>query len=379
MSRLSRRCTLFKTLIAVAAFALAVAISACARQTPTGEPSVTSSTGFRLSAPMGLDLASATFFVPEDNPLSEQKVALGKRLFFDKSLSVDGSVSCASCHVPERGFADGSQFSAGVRGKRGPRHTPTLINRAFSRAQFWDGRAATLEDQALAPLVNSIEMGNPNVDAVIRRLKTDQAYREEFRRAFPEDREITDRNLARALSSFERTILAGNSSFDQFANGKKDALSESASRGYRLFLGKAGCAVCHVSFNFSDEIYHNLGIGSAAKKPDEGRFAVSRQDSHQGAFKTPTLRELTSTAPYMSDGSLKTLEEVIDYYDRGCQPNRWLSPKIKALNLNQQEKADLVEFLKSLSGQITWYGKSDDSKRASRMPPKHQRGKGPNG
>ncbi|MEP7272942.1 MAG: cytochrome c peroxidase, partial [Acidobacteriota bacterium] len=275
------------------------------------------------------------------------------------------TVSCASCHLPAKGFADPNRVSIGFKGQKGSRQAPTIINRAFSRSQFWDGRAATLEDQALMPITNPVEMANPNINAVIRRLKKDKSYVEGFNLAFPDRPGITEKNLSQAIASFERTIFSGNSPFDHFVNGDKTAVSESAARGYRLFLGKANCAACHLSFNFSDEIFHNLGIGSQTKKPDPGHFAVTKVEGHQGAFKTPTLRELTNTAPYMSDGSLKTLEEVIDYYDKGCQPNPWLSPKIKALNLNPQEKADLVEFLKSLTGEITWYGKSDNANRAS--------------
>jgi cytochrome c peroxidase len=320
---------------------------------------------YQLRAPLGLNLESPTFYVPEDNPLTEEKVRLGKRLYFDRNLSVDGTLSCASCHVPEKGFADPNQFSLGVRGQKGNRQAPTIINRAFSRAQFWDGRAASLEEQALGPITNPIEMGNPNIDVVLARLKKETSYLEAFQRAFPNDRAISKENLARAISSFERTIMSGNSPFDRYIEGDRKAMSEAAVRGYQLYLSKANCASCHVSFNFTDETYHNLGVGMIVKKPDVGRYALSKLEGHQGAFKTPTLREIANTAPYMSDGSLKTLEEVVDYYDRGAQPNRWLSPKIKPLGLTAEEKKDLVEFLKALSGEVVWYGKEEDQKRAA--------------
>lgn len=335
-------------------------IAACGKRSEkVSSPPSTIKAGFRLTAPLGLDLTSATFFVPEGNPLTEEKVKLGKRLFFDKSLSVDNSVSCASCHVPDKAFSDPNRVSIGVKSLKGNRQAPTLINRAFSKAQFWDGRATSLEDQALIPLTNHVEMGNPDLKLVLKRLNGDPIYVAAFKQAFPEDSSITAQHLTQAIASFERTILAGNSPFDRFANGDKAAISESAARGYRLFFGKAACAQCHISFNFTDELYHNLGVGSQAKKPDLGRFVVTRTEGHQGAFKTPTVREVASTAPYMSDGSLKTLEEVVEYYDKGCQPNAWLSPKIKALSLSEQEKKDLVEFMKSLSGEITWYGKGE--------------------
>lgn len=344
----------------MASLAAALLIVACADRPQEGpSPPATTKAGFRLTAPLGLDLTSATFFVPGDNPLTEEKIKLGKRLFFDKSLSVDNSVSCASCHVPEKAYSDPNRVSIGVKALKGTRQAPTLINRAFSKAQFWDGRATSLEDQALIPLTNHVEMGNPDLKVVLKRLNGDTTYVAAFRQAFPEDSGITALHLTQAIASFERTILAGNSPFDRFANGDMKAISESAARGYRLFFGKAACAQCHISFNFTDELYHNLGVGSEAKKPDLGRFVVTKTDGHQGAFKTPTVREVASTAPYMSDGSLKTLEEVVEYYDKGCQPNAWLSPKIKALNLNEQEKEDLVEFMKSLSGEITWYGKGE--------------------
>lgn len=337
-------------------------IVACAEGTDKREV-ITGAGGFRFEIPPGLDPNSATFFVPGDNPLTEEKVRLGKRLFFDKSLSVDGSVSCASCHDPEKAFSDPNQFSIGFKGRRGARQAPTIINRAFSRAQFWDGRAASLEEQTSFPIISPHEMGNPDLNTVLKRLKTDQNYVAAFQQAFPADGAISEQHLAQAIASFERTVSAGNSPFDRFINGDKAAMNESATRGYRIFLGKANCAACHISFNFTDELYHNLGIGSVARKPDLGRFAVTKADGDQGAFKTPTLREVASTAPYMSDGSLRTLEQVIDYYDKGCQPNQWLSPKIKTLNLTVQEKKDLVEFLKALSGEVTWYGR-EGPKRA---------------
>jgi len=346
----------------LACFAGGLLITACAGKvdkTDVGRTTV----GFKLNAPLGLDTGSATFFVPNDNPLTEEKVRLGKRLYFDKGLSADGSISCASCHVPEKGFADPNRFSAGVRGQKGTRQAPTIVNRVFSRAQFWDGRAASLEEQVITPITNPAEMGHTKMKLVLRRLQADPSYVEAFREAFAGEGAITEQHLAQAIASFERTILSGNSPYDRYVNGDKTAMSESAVRGYGLFLGKAKCASCHVSFNFTDEIYHNLGTGSLGKNPDQGRFAISKLDGHQGAFKTPTLREVANTAPYMSDGSLQTLEEVIEYYDKGCRPNQWLSPKIKALNLTAQEKTDLVEFLKALSGEVTWYGKEEELKR----------------
>ena len=344
-------------------------LSACRSGSPSQETTTpiepTPTGAFRLTAPLGLELTSSTFHVPADNPLTEEKVKLGRKLFFDKSLSIDGTVSCSTCHLPERAFSDPNRVSIGVRSRTGTRQSPTLVNRVFSQAQFWDGRATSLEQQAVVPITNPVEMGNPDINDVLKRLRRDPAYVDSFKLAFPENGSISAEHLGQAIASFERTILAGNSPFDRFSNGDKDAISNSALRGYRLFFGKALCSQCHLSFNFTDELYHNLGVGSLAGKPDQGRFSVMKTDGSQGAMKTPTMRELVRTAPYMSDGSLKTLEEVIDFYDKGCQPNRWLSPKIKPLNLTSEEKSDLVEFLKSLSGEVTWYGKQEDQRRAA--------------
>ena len=323
--------------------------------------------GYSLNVPLGLDLDSASYSVPKDNPLTEAKLKLGKRLYFEKTLSIDNTLSCASCHVPEKGFADPNQFSTGVRGQKGTRQAPAIINRAFSRKQFWDGRAASLEEQALGPMTNPVEMAHPDIKSVASRLEKDASYVAAFKVAFPaEGGAINEVTIGRAIASFERTIMSGNSPYDRFTQLKdQTAINESAQRGYHLFLGKANCASCHVGFNFTDESYHNLGLGTNAKKPDLGRYLVTNLDGHQGAFKTPTLREIANTAPYMNDGSLKTLEEVIEFYDKGCRENKWLSAKIKPLGLTTQEKQDLIEFLKALSGEVVWYGKDEDRKRTA--------------
>jgi cytochrome c peroxidase len=345
---------------------LAAAVVACqSGEKPTEEP-LAGTNGFQLTAPLGLDLQSASFSVPKENPLTEEKIKLGKRLYFEQALSVDNTLACASCHVPEKGFADPNRFSVGVNGLKGGRQAPTIINRAFSRKQFWDGRAASLEEQALGPMMNPVEMAHPNINSVISRLEKDPSYIAAFKQAFPDEGgAINEVTISRAIASFERTVMSGNSPFDRFTQLKNEtAMSESAKRGYHLFLGKANCASCHVGFNFTDESYHNLGLGLEAKKPDLGRYAITKLEGHQGAFKTPTLREVANTAPYMSDGSLQTLEEVVEFYDKGCRNNKWLSAKIKPLGLTPQEKQDLVEFLKALSGEVVWYGKADDLKRA---------------
>ncbi len=314
-------------------------------------------TPYQLEFPLGLAAESAV--IPKNNPLTVEKIRLGKRLFFETRISSDGSVSCASCHIPEKGFADPERFSTGIGGKKGTRQAPTIINRVFSAAQFWDGRAASLEEQAMGPIMNPVEMGNASMDIVVERLELDPSYVRAFREAFPPDGAITPVNLGKAIASFERTILSGNSPYDRFMAGDKSAMSETAQRGMQLFMDekKGNCATCHASFNFTDENYNNLGVGMDARNPDLGRYNVSKLQGHQGAFKTPTLREVANTAPYMHDGSEKTLQEAIEFYDRGGRPNKWLSPKIKPLHLTSQEKQDLVEFMKALSGEVTWFEK----------------------
>jgi len=197
------------------------------------------------------------------------------------------------------------------------------------------------------------------MDVVVERLTSDPSYSSDFKAAFPPDGAITPGNLAKAIAGFERTIVSGKSPFDRFTAGDKTAMSEAAQRGMKIFRDekKGNCETCHASFNFTDENYNNIGVGMAAKKPDLGRYEVTKLEEHQGAFKTPTLREVANTAPYMHDGSEKTLEEVVAFYNKGGYRNKWLSPKIKPLNLTKQEQQDLVEFLKALSGEVTWYGK----------------------
>jgi cytochrome c peroxidase len=349
---------------AVAAWtALAVGLllsSACRSERPSGgapqQLPPASPTPYVLRYPLGLSGESAV--IPPDNPMTVEKVRLGRLLFFEKRLSFDQSLSCAGCHVPEKGFADPVPFSMGVGGKKGRRHTPTVVNRIFSGAQFWDGRAASLEEQALGPMLNPVEMAMPSMALAIERLKADPAYADSFKAAFPPDGLVTAENVAKAIASFERTILSGNSPFDRFIAGDSNAMSPAAKRGWEIFNdeNRGDCVTCHVSSSFTDENYNNLGIGMARPHPDLGRYEVTRLEGHQGAFKTPTLREVARTAPYLHDGSEPTLEGVIDLYAKGGHPNRWLSPKMRRLRLTTHDKSDLVEFLKALSGEVGWYG-----------------------
>jgi len=304
---------------------------------------------FTLDIPLGLD--PELQYIPEDNPLTAEKIELGKMLYFDKRLSADNTVSCASCHHPKFGFTDGMAVSTGINGQKGGRSAPTVVNRLFSAEQFWDGRAEDLEAQALGPIQNPIEMGS-TLEAVVEKLNAIQGYRMKFKSVF--GTEVSSEGIAKAIASFERTVLSGNSPYDRFKAGDDGALSESARRGLNLFENEneANCVTCHVGFNFTDENYRNIGVGMDKENPDLGRHDLTQDDLDRGAFKTPTLREIAMTAPYMHDGSQKTLLEVINYYDKGGTPNSHLSTDMKKLNLSEQDKADLVEFLESLTGEM---------------------------
>ena len=302
-----------------------------------------------MTLPLGLDADAA--YIPEANPMSAEKIALGKLLYFDPRLSKDNTVACASCHNPYHGFADPHPTSTGVGGKRGTRNSPTIINRLFSAEQFWDGRAADLEAQVLGPLVNPVEMAMPSLDAVVARVKGIRGYRPLFRKAFGDDR-IDIRRIAQAIAAYERTVVSGDSPFDRYRAGDRDAMSAAAVRGMKIFMEKANCDTCHVGFNFTDENYRNIGVGMDRPKPDLGRYTITKRPEDRGAFKTPTLRNVALTAPYMHDGSLPTLRAVIDFYDRGGIPNPNLSSDMKPLHLTAREKEDLLAFLLALTGPV---------------------------
>ncbi|MBK5292531.1 MAG: c-type cytochrome [Acidobacteriia bacterium] len=274
-----------------------------------------------VTIPLGLDLYLP---VPEDNPLTFEKIELGRRLFFERRLSRDGSVSCGSCHDPDRAFSDGRPVAVGVFGRRGSRNAPALVNRGYGRSFFWDGRVRTLEEQVLKPIQDPNEMDLTLQEAAARVNLSDDA-------------------IARALASYVRSILSGGSPFDRFVNGDRTALSVEQQAGLQLFRGKANCVACHVGPNFTEEKLHNTGIAWRDGRPaDPG--------AGHGDFKTPTLREIARTAPYMHDGSLATLEEVIEYYDRGGNRSPGLDPEIRALHLSPTEKQSIIAFLRCLHG-----------------------------
>jgi cytochrome c peroxidase len=338
-----------------------------------------------VELPVGLAAGAAGIRIPEDNPLTRAKIELGRQLYFDPRLSADGSVSCADCHHPDDGYARATQFGVGIGGQTGGRNSPVSYNRILSGAQFWDGRAASLEEQAIGPIANPIEMGNTH-DACVSTIGGIEGYQLQFATIFGDG--VTIENVGKAIASFERVLVTGPSPYDyyeplrvleeRFAQDLEDLetlkeedpdlydlyvaarrsseehpMSESARRGRTLFFSeRGGCTACHAGANFTDEQYHNLGIGMDQPEPDLGRFVVTGNEKDRGAFKTPTTRNVVFTAPYMHDGSLKTLEEVVEWYDKGGHPNPHLSDKVKKLNLTAQEKQDLVEFMKACTGEF---------------------------
>lgn len=298
--------------------------------------------------PLGLE---PDFEIPIDNPLTEEKVELGKWLFFDKQLSFNHTVSCATCHIPEKGFSNGLKVAKGVSGQNGYRNVPSLVNRLYGITQFWDGRVETLESQALKPIFNPDEMAM-NETLLLQRLKADPTYQNLFYQAFGTPEPTVER-ISKALASFQRTLITGETAFDQYEwNGNQTALSASAKRGIVLFRGKARCSTCHVGTNFTDESFHNLGAGEGIGRKDPGRATVTGNADDFGKFKTPTLRNIEQTAPYMHDGSFVQLEDVIEFYNQGGNPNPNLDKEIKPIGLTESEKADLLAFLKSLTAPV---------------------------
>jgi cytochrome c peroxidase len=283
---------------------------------------------------------------PADNPLTEEKAALGRTLFFDANLSADRTVSCASCHVPERGFTDGRAVAVGIRGQRGRRNAPSLLNRAYGSSFFWDGRENSLEAQALKPIEDPLELG-ARVPEIVARLQADAGYRARFEKAFPDG--VTAANLGRAIASFERTLLSAESKIDRFRAGDVALLNDTERLGLWVFESKGRCWKCHSGPNLSDEQFHNTGVSWQKQPLDLGRYEVTKLDADRGKFKTPSIRVVGLTAPYMHDGSLATLEDVVEFYNRGGGPNPHLDAAMTPLQLTVEEKRGLVAFLKGLS------------------------------
>jgi cytochrome c peroxidase len=306
----------------------------------------------RIVAPLGLPPVP----YPADNPPTAETIALGRRLFYDPRLSKDNTIACASCHNPGLEFTDGRRVSLGVGGVTGVRNAPSLLNAAYSPVQFWDGRARTLEEQSADPLVGSMEMNQPH-EVSVAKVRGDARYRADFARAFgPGD--VTMVKIEKALASFERTLLSGDSSFDRYEyGGEKTAMSPAAVRGLALFTdpAKGNCAICHSIGEryalFTDGKFHNTGAGvnGEGQITDAGRFSQTKAAADEGAFKTPSLRNVALSAPYMHDGSLKTLADVVDFYAGGGNSSVSLDRLIQPLHLTARDRADLVEFMKALN------------------------------
>jgi cytochrome c peroxidase len=298
---------------------------------------------YRFHLPLGL--SEQALNIPQENPLTQEKVNLGRQLFFDTRLSADESMTCATCHIPALGFSDGQPLSNGFNDQKAERNTPTLVNRAFGHSYFWDGRASSLEETVLLSL--RTRLGNTD-ETIVQKLNRTKGYPEQFQRVLGTS--VTIDGIGKALAAFVRTIFSGNSPFDRFEAGDRTAISIEAQRGFKIFKRKAKCAKCHKGFNFTDEQFHNIGIGLYDPDPDLGRYTITHRNEDKGAFKTPTLRDLAHTAPYMHDGSIETLEEVIQFYNEGGIKNPYLAKELKHLRLTTREQADLLAFLNSLTG-----------------------------
>jgi cytochrome c peroxidase len=292
--------------------------------------------------------------IPEPSNTQElqhnAKIALGLRLFFDPRLSGNNQTSCASCHIPDLAFTDGRPVAIGGNGRALQRNTPTLIQSANNTSQFWDGRVRTLEEQVLEPVRHPDEM-NQNLDHLIAELERDPDYGKRFQDAFGTS--ITVQGISAAIAAFERTLLSRNSPFDRYLTGERTAISAEARRGMNLFQMKGQCGSCHKGLDFTDHAFHNLGVSEPnPRQPDLGRYLVTKNDDDRGAFKTPTLRNIAQTAPYMHNGTLKTLVEVVSFYNKGGGKNPRLDPAMTPLGLTQQEQKDLVAFLITLTGKL---------------------------
>ena len=331
---------------------------------------------------VGLPLEATRALVPADNPQTPAKVALGERLFFERRLSADGTVSCSTCHDPARAFTDGLPTSIGVKGGIGQRNAPTVLNALYDKTQFWDGRVSTLEEQAALPIVNSVEMGQPTLEAAVAAI--DNTYQSGFRSAFGKGPNGPD--LLRAIAAYERTQVSFDSPFDHFVAGDRAAIDDGAKRGWELFNGQGRCNLCHALTdtkadvtNFTDNDFHNIGINIVqhrvvplAQQAEQlirsghaqdidraaiqtemsalGRFLVTKKDADIGAFKTANLRDVLVTGPYFHDGSQETLWDVIDHYNKGAGlQNPYLDTDIQPLALTEGQIDDLVAFIASLT------------------------------
>jgi cytochrome c peroxidase len=285
--------------------------------------------------------------VPKDNLLTKDKIVLGKKLFFDPILSRANNISCMSCHNPLKGWSDGDNIAMGDKGRIGTRNSPTILNSAYQYSYFWDGRAKSLEEQTLGPIAAHVEMNLDPAQAV-KKLQSNPFYQEAFQKVFPKEG-ITIKTLAKALASFERSIVSGESRFDKYIAGDKTQLSHEEIKGFTLFLNKANCTVCHSGFNFSDQSFNNIGINNK----DIGREKIKKRTLWKGAFKVPTLRNIVNSSPYFHDGSIKKLDEAVAFCARGSRDkNTTVSPILIDKNLSKSDIDAIVTFLHTLSEPI---------------------------
>jgi cytochrome c peroxidase len=336
---------------------------------------------------VGVPVEATRAAIPPDNPQTPEKISLGQKLFFDRRLSVDGTVSCSTCHEPAFAFTERKPTSVGIKGRVGQRNAPTVLNALYNKTQFWDGRVKTLEEQAALPIVNFVEMGQPNLDAAVAQIAAVGEYRQAFRAVF--GRSLNGPDVLRAIASYERTQLSFDSPFDHFIAGDKNAIDESAKRGWELFNTQARCNKCHALTDtqrdvtvFTDNDFHNIGIGiirhnvvALARQAEQliksgdtvaidraaiqtdmsalGRFLITKKEKDIASFKTPDIRNVLVTAPYFHDGSQETLWDVIDHYNKGDGlQNPYLDEDIQPLALTESEIDDLVAFMASLTSAI---------------------------
>ena len=293
------------------------------------------------------------------DPPTPERVRLGRWLFFDKRLSADNTIACATCHRPQNAFSEPTPVSTGIGGQKGGRKAPSFVNQAWAPLPhfFWDGRAASLEEQAGGPMINPIEMGNKDHQVVVAKLAAIASYPKYFQEAFGTE-DVTIERITKAIADYERTRMSGNSPWDRWRAGDRNAVSAEVKKGHRLFFGNAFCNNCHLGQNFTDGKFHNLGVGwdpETKTFADEGRYAVTKEEADKGAFKTPSIRDISKRAPYMHDGSIKTLREVVEFYSKGGVPNPYLDRKIdrrfaEQLDFTEEETTALVKFMEALDG-----------------------------
>ena len=287
--------------------------------------------------------------VPSDNLLTTARVKLGEQLFFDTRLSRNNTISCATCHNPAKGWSNGKRYATGIDSQVGTRSVPSLVNAGFQQHQFWDGRAGSLEEQARQPIESPVEM-DMKLDALATKLNRIDGYRQQFQRAFGAD--ASPKPITQAIASFVRTIVSGEAPYDRYRAGNLAALSPAAQRGHDIFFFRANCRACHQGPNFTDDDFHSIGIVAERSQPDVGRAAVTKDELDEGKFKTPTLRDVARSAPYMHDGRFETLEEVVDHYVDGAfmdhqhEGTIHVDELMNVFPMTDKEKADLVVFLK---------------------------------